>query len=72
MLVVVVAGSIACFGSWLQGEMNRASLARVQRAAQDSRGACAGMSARDAEMMDRGELWCGTVDPAHADSLSKE
>jgi hypothetical protein len=72
MLVLVVAGSIAGFGNWLQGEMNRASLARVQRQAQDSRGVCAGMSARDAEMMDKGELWCGSIDPARADSLSKE
>lgn len=61
MGVAVVAGSIACFGGWLQSEMNRAALARTQRNTPDSRGACSGMSARDAEMMNKGEFWCGAV-----------
>lgn len=67
MLLAVVAGSVMGFGNWLQGEMNRATLARIQRDStnpqdlQDSHGACAGMSAREAEMMGKGELWCGAV-----------
>jgi hypothetical protein len=61
-----------CFGNWLQGEMNRASLERVQRETQDTRGAWAGMTARDTEMMDKGELWCGAVDPGRAGSLDKQ
>lgn len=69
MGVAVVAGSIACFGGWLQGEMTRASLARMQRDMPDSRGACAGMSARDTEMMDKGELSCGAVGGRRPDSL---
>ncbi|CAD6532304.1 hypothetical protein LMG28140_02612 [Paraburkholderia metrosideri] len=72
MGVAVVAGSIACFGSWLQGEINRAALARVQRDTPDSRSYCTGMSVRDTQMMDKGELWCGTVDAAHAESLGAQ
>ncbi|WP_454828338.1 hypothetical protein [Paraburkholderia xenovorans] len=72
MWVAVAAGSIAGFGSWLQGEMNRAALARTQRETQDMRGTCAGMSAQDARMMDKGELWCGTVGAGRADSLVRE
>lgn len=68
MGVAVVAGSIACFGSWLQGEMSRAALARVQRETPDSHSYCAGMSLQDTQMMDQGELWCGTIDAAHANS----
>ncbi|MFL9889797.1 hypothetical protein P0D71_34925 [Paraburkholderia sp. RL17-383-BIF-A] len=70
--VAVAAGSIACFGSWLQGEMNRAALERTQRETQDMRGTCAGMSAQDAQMMDKGALWCGEVGAERADSLAKE
>lgn len=70
MGVAVVAGSIACFGNWLQGEMSRAALARVQRETLDSHSYCTGMSVQDTQMMDKGELWCGTVDAAHANSLS--
>ncbi|CAB3789001.1 hypothetical protein [Paraburkholderia fynbosensis] len=61
MGVAVVAGSIACFGGWLQSEMTRAALARMQRDTPDAHGACAGMSARETEMMGKGELWCGTI-----------
>lgn len=70
--MAIVVGSVACFGNWLQAEMNRASLARMQRAQPDMRGTCAGMNARDADMMDKGALWCGTVDPARADSLNRQ
>jgi hypothetical protein len=70
MGVAVVAGSIACFGSWLQGELSRAALARVQRNTLDSHSYCTGMSLHDTNMMDKGELWCGTVDTAHAYSHS--
>ncbi|PRX33223.1 hypothetical protein B0G75_103451 [Paraburkholderia sp. BL18I3N2] len=72
MWVAVAAGSIACFGSWLQGEMNRAALARVERETPDMRGTCAGMSAQDALMMDKGELWCGQVGGGRAESPGKE
>jgi hypothetical protein len=68
MGVAVVAGSIACFGGWLQSEMARAASARLQRDMPDSHGACAGMSAREAEMRGKGELWCGTIS---AESLGK-
>ncbi|RKT21180.1 hypothetical protein B0G69_4556 [Paraburkholderia sp. RAU2J] len=61
MGVAVVAGSIACFGGWLQSEMTLAALARMQRDTPDAHGACAGMSARETEMMGKGELWCGTI-----------
>ncbi|WGS53905.1 hypothetical protein LFL96_22980 [Paraburkholderia sp. D15] len=76
MLLALVASSVLGFGGWLQGEMKRASLARMQRdlgsaqsapvfaATQDSpdaHSACAGMSAEDANMMGKGELWCGAV-----------
>lgn len=69
MGVAVVAGSIAWFGSWLQGEMSRAALARLQRDTLDSHSYCSGMSLRDTQMMDKGVLWCGTVDAAHAEPL---
>ena len=72
MCVAIAAGSIACFGDWLQGEMNRAALARSQRETPDMRGTCAGMSAQDALMMDKGALWCGTVDAGRVESLIKE
>lgn len=72
MWVAVAAGSIACFGTWLQSEMNRAALARIERETQDMRGTCAGMSAQDAQMMDKGELWCGEVGAGRADSPGKE
>jgi hypothetical protein len=72
MWVAVAAGSIGCFGSWLQGEMNRAALARTERETPDMRGTCAGMSAQEARMMDKGELWCGEVGAGRADSLGKE
>jgi hypothetical protein len=68
MGVAVVAGSIACFGGWLQGEMSRAALARVQRETPDSHGYCTALSVQDTQMMDKGELWCGTIDIAPADS----
>ncbi|MGF6573146.1 hypothetical protein ABH945_005267 [Paraburkholderia sp. GAS333] len=68
MGVAVVAGSIACFGSWLQGEMSRAALARLQRDTPDSHSYCAGMSVQDTQTMDKGEMWCGTIDAAHANS----
>lgn len=71
MLIAVAVGSIACFGNWLQGEMSRASRTRSQPEEQDVRGSCAGMSRRDVQMMDKGALWCGTVDPMRADSLGK-
>jgi hypothetical protein len=71
MGVAVVAGSIACFGGWLQSEMTRAAFARTQRDAPDSHGACAGMSARDAEMLGKGELWCGAIGAGRAESLGK-
>lgn len=73
MLLALVAGSVLGFGGWLQGEMKRASLARMQRdlpsmhASQvlqepaDSHGSCTGMSAEDANMMGKGEMWCGAV-----------
>jgi hypothetical protein len=61
MGVAVMAGSIACFGSWLQSEMDRATLARIQRNAADSGGACAHISTSEAEMLYKGELWCGAV-----------
>ncbi|ACD20286.1 conserved hypothetical protein [Paraburkholderia phytofirmans PsJN] len=70
--VAVAAGSIACFGSWLQGEMKRAALMRVERETPDMRGTCAGMSAQDARMMDKGALWCGEVDGGRAESRGKE
>ncbi|ASW03054.1 hypothetical protein [Paraburkholderia aromaticivorans] len=70
--VAVAAGSIACFGSWLQGEMDRAAVARTQRDMPDMRGTCAGMSTQDAQMMDKGALWCGTVGAGRVDSLAKE
>ena len=69
--VAVVAGSIACFGSWLQSEMTRASLARIQRDMPDAPGACADMSVRDAEMRVKGELWCGAIGAGHTDSPGK-
>lgn len=72
MWVAVAAGSIACFGSWLQGEMNRTALARAERATQDMRGTCSGMSAHEAQMMAKGELWCGEVGAARTESLGKE
>jgi hypothetical protein len=71
MGVAVVAGSIACFGGWLQSEMTRASLARMQRDSRDSHGACGGMSAREAEMRGKGELWCGAIGSAHGEALGK-
>ncbi|HZZ11924.1 MAG TPA: hypothetical protein VFE79_14645 [Paraburkholderia sp.] len=71
MLMAVVIGSIAGFGNWLQAEMSRASRTSHQREEVDMRGTCAGMSTRDAQMMDKGALWCGTVDAAHAVSLGK-
>jgi hypothetical protein len=52
--------------------MNRAALERTQRETQDMRGTCAGMSAQDAQMMDKGALWCGEVGAERADSLAKE
>lgn len=61
MGVAVMAGSIVCFGSWLESEMHRATLARIQRNAADSGGACADISATEAEMRYKGELWCGAV-----------
>ena len=66
MGVTVMAGSIACFGSWLQSEMDRATLARIQRNTADSGGACADISAREAEMRYKGELWCGAVGTGRA------
>lgn len=73
--VGVAVASIACFGNWLQAEMNRAALDRSQRETQgetqDMRGTCAGMSAHDTQMMDKGELWCGTIGSGRADSLGK-
>ncbi|WNC92305.1 hypothetical protein RI103_28975 [Paraburkholderia sp. FT54] len=72
MWAAVAAGSIACFSGWLQGEMNRAALERAERETQDMRGACAGMSAQDALMLDKGELWCGAVGAGRADSLGRE
>jgi hypothetical protein len=78
MLIAVMAGSIVGFGGWLQSEMQRAATARSQRSTEDttdSHAFCSGMSTRDSQMMDKGALWCGSVDvsaPAHADSLSKE
>lgn len=72
MWAAVAAGSIAWFGGWLQGELNRAALARTQLETQDMRGTCAGMSAQDARMMDKGELWCGAVGAGRTDSLAKE
>ena len=71
MGVAVVAGSIACFSGWLQSEMNRAALARIQRDTPDSPGACADMSARDAEMLGKGELWCGAIGAGRADAPGK-
>jgi hypothetical protein len=71
MWLAVAAGSIACFGGWLQGEMNRAALARSVQETPDMRGTCAGMSGEEARMMDKGELWCGEVDAERADSLGK-
>jgi hypothetical protein len=71
MGVAVVAGSIACFGSWLQSEMDRAMLARIQRNAADSRGACANISASEAVMLYRGELWCGAVGGGRAQMPGK-
>jgi hypothetical protein len=71
MGVAVMAGSIACFGGWLQGEMNRATLARIQRDTLDSPGACGDMSARDAEMLGKGELWCGAIGAGRADAPGK-
>ncbi|CAH2781644.1 MAG: hypothetical protein CPDRYMAC_1711 [uncultured Paraburkholderia sp.] len=77
MLIAVMGGSIAGFGNWLQSEMNRAAIARSQRNtedAPDSHAFCSGMSTRESQMMDKGALWCGSIDvstPAHADSLSK-
>lgn len=70
MGVAVVAGSIACFGSWLQGELSRAAQARVQRDTLDAHSYCSGMSVQDTQRMDKGELWCGTIDAMHADSLA--
>ncbi|WP_144113355.1 hypothetical protein [Paraburkholderia sp. BCC1886] len=61
---LIVAGSIACFGMWLQSEMTRASFARIQRTTEDVHGTCTSMSLQDSAMMDRGELWCGPVDAA--------
>jgi hypothetical protein len=52
--------------------MNRAALARTERETPDMRGTCAGMSAQEAQMMDKGELWCGEVGAGRADSLGKE
>jgi hypothetical protein len=66
MGVAVVAGSIACFGNWLQSELSRAAVARMQRNTLDLHSYCTGMSLHDTNMMDKGELWCGTVDSAHA------
>ncbi|WP_345814995.1 hypothetical protein AAGS40_22140 [Paraburkholderia sp. PREW-6R] len=74
MLVAVAAVSIAGFGGWLQSEMNAAALARAQRVTQDwpdTHAFCTGMSARESAMMDKGVLWCGSVDATRADSLSK-
>jgi hypothetical protein len=71
MGVAVVAGSIACFGGWLQGEMNRATLARSQRNTLDAHGDCAGMTGQDAEMMIKGEFWCGSVRAGRANALGK-
>lgn len=76
-VAAVVAGSVMGFGNWLQGEMNRASLARIQRDStnpqdlQDSHGACAGMNAREAEMMGKGELWCGAVGTLNPTTFSR-
>lgn len=66
MGVAVMAGSIACFGSWLQSEMDRATLARIQRNAADSGGACADLSASEAAMRYKGKLWCGAVGSGRA------
>ncbi|RAS23847.1 hypothetical protein [Paraburkholderia bryophila] len=77
VLLAVVASLVMGFGNWLQGEMNRAALARIQRDStspqdlQDSHGACAGMSARETEMMGKGELWCGTVGTLSSTTFSR-
>ena len=70
MGVAVMAGSIACFGGWLESEMHRATLARIQRHPSDSPGACTGMSIRDAEMLGKGAFWCGEIGPASPHSAS--
>jgi hypothetical protein len=72
--IAVVAGSIACFGGWLQVEINRATFARMQRDtldAHDPRGDCGGMSGQDTEMLSKGELWCGAVIPGRPNALGK-
>lgn len=70
MGVAVMAVSIACFGGWLESEMHRATLARIQRNPSVSPGACAGMSIRDAEMFGKGALWCGAIGPDQPHSAS--
>ena len=79
MGVAVIAGSITCFGGWLQSEMQRAALARINRNTAESPGVCADMTIRDAEMWGKGALWCGaisgtisgTISNAHAVTPSK-
>jgi hypothetical protein len=68
-LMACVAVSVAGFGGWLRGEIDHAALARTERVVLDSadpHGSCAGMTVRDSAMMDKGMLWCGSVDAAHA------
>ncbi|WP_238812396.1 hypothetical protein [Paraburkholderia sp. SG-MS1] len=71
MGVAIVAGSIACFGGWLQSELARAALARMQRDTPDMHGACAGMNARETEMRGKGELWCGAIGSGRGDASGK-
>ncbi|WP_144148525.1 hypothetical protein [Paraburkholderia sp. BCC1884] len=69
--LALVGALVAGFGSWLQGEMNRATFARTQRETLDQRGACSGMTLQESQTMDKGALWCGVIDAARAGSLTK-